>query len=236
MTRFKKRTLVVPVLGALLMPTAWSAPLARVTLSARRTARGRRATRKPQSHAILPPHKGAPAARMPIALQTVNARALVSNAATAPRNKRDRRRGPRALFSLGAVGVALVVAGCGAAAGSSGGSARGPAQTSPAAAAGTVTTPAPAAKPSGAAASQTAPAAGAPTATTPAATPPTATTPAAPAPATPVPPATPATPKVETKAPEKATAPNRAAGIPQGNGGDGDSDNNGGPSDGDGDI
>jgi hypothetical protein len=126
--------------------------------------------------------------------------------------KRNRRR-PRALFSLGAVGVALVVAGCGSASGNSAGSAAAGAHTTPVAPASAVTTPA--------AAPAKAPATPKPT-----------TTPTAPANA----PAAATTPTTTPKAPAAATTKNPDAGIPQGNGGDGDSDNNGGPNDGDGAI
>jgi hypothetical protein len=130
------------------------------------------------------------------------------------------RRRP-ALIGLGAVGVALVVAGCGSAVSTP----STPAQT-PVAPAATVNTQA--------AAPAKAPApAGTPSATatpTPKATP---TAPAAPAETgTPAAAATP-TPKVTPPAPA-AKSPD--AGIPQGNGGDADPDNNGGVNDGDGPI
>jgi hypothetical protein len=136
------------------------------------------------------------------------------------------RRRPRhpALIGLGAVGVALVVAGCGSAASTQ----STPAQT-PVAPAATVNTqaaapakaPAPAGTPAG-------------TATpTPKATP---TAPAAPAEAgTPAAAATPTT-KATPTAPAAPAAKNPDAGITQGNGGDADPDNNGGANDGDGPI
>jgi hypothetical protein len=124
-------------------------------------------------------------------------------------NTKRKRRRPRALFSIGAVGVALVVAGCGSASGNSAGSAAAGAHTTPVAPAGAVTTPA------------KAPAAHKPT-----------TTPAVPA----NPPAAATTPATTPKAPAAATTKNPDAGIPQGGGGDGDADNFGGPNDGDGAI
>jgi hypothetical protein len=118
-----------------------------------------------------------------------------------------RRRGRPALIGLGAVGVALVVAGCGSAASTP----STPTQT-PVAPAATVNTHA--------AAPAKAPA------STPAAT-------ATPTPkATPTAPAAPA----GTGTPASRAAKNPDAGIPQGNGGDADPDNNGGANDGDGPI
>jgi pilus assembly protein FimV len=128
--------------------------------------------------------------------------------------KRNRRR-PRALFSIGAVGVALVVAGCGSASGNSAGSAAAGAHTTPVAPASAVTTPA--------AAPAKAPATPKPT-----------TTPTAPANAPAA--ATTQTPATTPKAPAASTTKSPNAGIPQNNGGDADPDNNGGPSDGDGAI
>jgi len=128
-------------------------------------------------------------------------------------NAKRKRRRPRALFSIGAVGVALVVAGCGSASGNSAGSAAAGAHTTPVAPAGAVTTPA------------KAPAAPKPPTTT-------TTTPTAPA----NPPAAATTPATTPKAPAAATTKNPDAGIPQGGGGDGDADNSGGVNDGDGPI
>jgi hypothetical protein len=120
-----------------------------------------------------------------------------------------RRRRHPALIGLGAVGVALVVAGCGSAASTP----STPAQTSVAPAA-TVNTQA------------AAPAKAPAPASTPAAT------------ATPTPKATPTAPAApaETGTPAVPAAKNPDAGIPQGNGGDADPDNNGGANDGDGPI
>ncbi|HWX87545.1 MAG TPA: hypothetical protein VNX67_05170 [Solirubrobacteraceae bacterium] len=118
-----------------------------------------------------------------------------------------RRRRRPALIGLGAVGVALVVAGCGSAVSTP----STPAQT-PVAPAATVNTRA--------AAPTKAPApAPAPTGTPDAA-------------ATPTQKATPTAPA----APVAPAAKNPDAGIPQGNGGDADPDNNGGANDGDGQI
>jgi hypothetical protein len=111
-----------------------------------------------------------------------------------------RRRRRPALIGLGAVGVALVVAGCGSAAGTP----STPAQTPTAPAAAVSTPAAPPAK-----------------ATAPTGTPAATATP---------------TPKATPTAPVAPAAKSPDAGIPQGNGGDGDPDNNGGANDGDGPI
>lgn len=130
-----------------------------------------------------------------------------------------RRRRRPALIGLGAVGVALVVAGCGSAASTT----STPAQT-PVAPAATVNT-------------QAAAPAKAPAGTPPAATATPKATPTAPAAAaeTGAPAATPTT-KATPTAPAAPAAKNPDAGITQGNGGDADPDNNGGVNDGDGPI
>lgn len=140
-------------------------------------------------------------------------------------DRRKRRLRPAALSSLGAVGVALVLAGCGAASTNSASPAATGARTTPVAPAGAVTTPAgaPANAPTGAAAAAATP--------KPEVAPNVSAAPAgAPASA-----ATP-TPKTTPKAPAAAAPKNPDAGIPQGNGGDADPDNNGGANDGDGAI
>lgn len=148
-----------------------------------------------------------------------------------------RRRRRPALIGLGAVGVAVVVAGCGSAASTS----STPAQT-PVAPAATVNTqaaaparaPAPTATPAAAAtptpkATPTPPATKVSTqAAAPAKAPATAAA-GAPAAATP-------TQKATPTAPAAPAAKNPDAGIPQGNSGDADPDNNGGANDGDGSI
>jgi len=141
-----------------------------------------------------------------------------------------RRRPTRpAIVATATVGLALVVAGCGAAASTT----SKPAQTplAPAAKAAVKTTPAQKAP---AAAKTVAPAPAAKATPAPAAnaTPAPAAQPK-PAPAAPAPKTTPAAAKAPAPAPEATKA---APKVPQNNGGDADPDNNGGADDGDGGI
>jgi hypothetical protein len=147
----------------------------------------------------------------------------------------SRRRQRPAIVAIGAVGLALVVAGCGSAASTT----SKPAQTplAPAAKAAVTTTPAqkapaPAAKVTPAPAAKTTPAA-------------PKATPAPAAQAKPAPAAVPAPVAPKTKPTQAAPAPTpapmpqaskAAPNVPQNNGGDADPDNNGGTDDGDGGI
>ena len=235
MIRSKKGTLVVPMLGGLLVPTAPSVPpIAGMSTASSATRRRRLAVGHPGDHDNVPQHRGVAATRSSTARHAPATGAANRNGARGPRAKRDRRRHPRALVGLGAVSLALVVAGCGAAAGSSGspaGSGTGATQKAPAAPTGTASKASAGTAAPHAAAAKTTPAAPAKAPVAPAKAPaapaPVATTPAA---------APPAPPKAATRPPEKAAKANPDAGIPQGNGGDADPDNVGGPNDGDGNI
>jgi hypothetical protein len=214
MSRLKTHTLVVPMLGGVLLPTPLAGALSAARASARRAARHRR---RDAQHA--PPSNGTPNHRATGVLETFPSRRLNRTSPVAS-TKRQLRRRPRALFSIGAVGVALVVAGCGSAAGSGtppatpAAPATGPAVTAPTHKATPTPTPTtPVARTPAPKATSTTPAA--------AAAPPAATSPA---------------PKAAPKVPATAKAEHPDAGIPQGNGGDADPDNNAGPNDGDGAI
>jgi hypothetical protein len=216
MIRPMTRILVVPVLGGLLAPTKLPRPATVRAARPRRTRNRRRASawRVQDPHSRPSQGAGAGTAQLPGA-RHARATAPVSDRAGIAAAVRNGRRRPRALFSIGAVGVALVVAGCGSATGNSAGSAAAGAHTTPVAPANAVTTPA--------AAPAKAPATPKPT-----------TTPTAPAKAPGA--ATTQTPATTPKAPAAAGTKNPDAGIPQGGGGDGDPDNSGGPNDGDGPI
>jgi hypothetical protein len=201
MIRSKTSTLVVPVLGTL-RPQSPS-----LDTSVAAVLKVRRASRRP------PPH---PTHVRPAAEQPTRSR---EGSPSGPRRadpdaavQVHRRRRP-ALVGLGAIGVALVVAGCGSAAST-------PSQTPLAPAAMTVTA-APAKSPATVAQGAQGPYG------------------AAPAPAKSSGPATPSAvkaPTTPTPTPTPSTASRPVAGVPQGNGGDGDPDNSGGPDDGDGGI
>jgi hypothetical protein len=174
---------------------------------------------------LLPATKLSGAAAALARPRSAKSRGRVGDLTPVAADKRKRRLRPAALSSLGAVGVALVVAGCGAASTNSASPAATGARTTPVAPASAVTTPA--------AAPANAPTRAAVAAATP--RPKVAPNlPAAPAGA-PAHAATP-TPKTAPKAPAAAAPKNPDAGIPQGNGGDADPDNTGGPNDGDGAI
>jgi len=167
---------------------------------------------------LAPTTRRAPALARP---RRANSRGRVADLRPGDSERPRRRLRPAALSSLGAVAVALVIAGCGAAATNSTSPAATGARTTPAAPASAVTTPANA--PMGAA--------------VPAATPKPKAAPNVPAAAAGAPAeAAIPTPKPTPKAPAAAAPKNPDAGIPQGNGGDADPDNTGGANDGDGPI
>src|SRR5690242_5231787 len=104
MIRSKKGTLVVPMLGGLLVPTAPSVPPIAATPTAYSATRRRRlALGLPGGHDNVPPHRGVAATRSSKALDAPATGTANRNGARGPRAKRDRRRHPRALVGLGAV-------------------------------------------------------------------------------------------------------------------------------------
>src|SRR2546425_9133442 len=119
MTRFKPHTLVVPVLGGLLPTATVPTDAARWAGARHRASRRRVGAQAAHGH---PRIAGPTRTTASHAVSTRRATATVPlrNAPRITEIKRRRRRRPAAMLSLGAVGLALAVAGCGSAVSGSG--------------------------------------------------------------------------------------------------------------------